>query len=219
MLQRGPKLVELELRNVVIGRGDGFGSMPPVSMPHLKRLALQSLERQHALMESMTLDPIIASFFAPQLHTLRLDVNASAQDLGHPLQQGEIDANVFQRFPHISHVNLSDDRTEKHFQARRVLELLADPSTGRLLDKLGALTFSTMIPTYEGWEKFFPAKKLRVCIDSVFEIAARKSMDTKNLQDREAAIEKLKAIVPVEICPIPKDDTWFSNRWRFGGDN
>ncbi|KAG8979078.1 hypothetical protein FRC05_009288 [Tulasnella sp. 425] len=234
LLQHGPKLVELVLRNVDIGRAGDLGNVPPVSMPHLERFALRLKTGRSGPTGTALLDPVVASFFAPKLHTLLVNVTGAgtAPPPNHTWQEampmlktlviqteGDIDASVFQRCPHISHISVSDSRLEGHPLARRILEHLADPSTGPLLDQLDTLTLLAMIPTYEGWEKFLSGKKLRVCIDPVFEIATRKSMDTKNLQDREAAIEKLKAIVPVEICPIPKDNTWFSNRWRFGGDD
>lgn len=234
LLQHGPKLVELVLRNVDIGRAGDLGNVPPISMPHLERFALRLKTGRSGPTGTALLDPVVASFFAPKLHTLLVNVTGTGTTPppNHTWQEampmlktlviqteGDIDASVFQRCPHVSHISVSDSRLEGHPLARRILEHLADPFTGPLLDQLDTLTLLAMIPTYEGWEKFLSGKKLRICIDSVFEIAARKSMDTKNLQDREAAIEKLKAIVPVEICPIPKDDTWFSNRWRFGGDD
>lgn len=238
VLHHGSKLVELELRNAVIVRGrPALLGRNPVSLPCLQRLALQLCYCDYAIAEPvLELDSMIPTFTAPRLHTLLINVRCTGATL--PLKftwdeampalktlvivnQGGTEAirSVFQRCPHISHVNVCNDRIEGHPTAGKVLESLVDPCTGPLLDRLDTLTLTMMIPQYEGWENFFPGKKVQVYINSVFEIAMRKRMDKKSLQDREAAIGKLKAVVPLEICRAPRDHTWFSNRWRFGGEN
>ncbi|KIO34028.1 hypothetical protein M407DRAFT_17283 [Tulasnella calospora MUT 4182] len=238
VLHHGSKLVELELRNavIVIGRPGVLGTTP-VSLPRLQRLALQLCHCNYAITETvLELDAMIPTFIAPRLHSLLINVRCTGTtipleftwDEAMPglktlviLNQGGTDAirSIFQRCPHISHVNVCNDRIEGHPTARKVLESLVDPCTGPLLDRLDTLTLTMTIPSYEGWEKFFPGKKVQVYINSLFEIATRKRMDRKSLQDREVAIDNLKAVVPLGICRASRDDTWFSNRWRFGGDS
>ncbi|KAG9041847.1 hypothetical protein FS837_011680 [Tulasnella sp. UAMH 9824] len=238
VLHHGSKLVELELRNAVIvrGRPPPFDRIP-VSLPRLQRLALQLCYSDYAVSEPvLELDSMIPTFTAPRLHTLLINVRCTGTTL--PLKftwdkampalktlvvvnEGGTQAirSVFERCPHISHINVCSDLIEEHPTAGKVLESLVDPCTGPLLDRLDTLTLTMMIPKYEGWENFFPGKKVQVYINSLFEITMRKRIDEKTLQDREAAIEKLKAVVPLDIRRADRDNAWFNNRWRFGGDD
>ncbi|KAG9041848.1 hypothetical protein FS837_011681 [Tulasnella sp. UAMH 9824] len=227
VLCHGSKLVELEVRDVVIVR-DGEGVLATRPSPALEQLGDDGIDSrtgchppnflrserthpshrfsQHRYRSSaeVWLDKPL-----PGLKTLMI------------LNRGGLDhiRGVFERCRHVSHISICNDCVEGPDAAMQVLESLADPTTGPLLDQLATLTLTMVIPTFEGWERSFLGKKLQVYLHHSQENALRKFMDGEDFRKRGVILEKLKAVVPLEVCEPTRDDTWFGIKWRFGWDN
>lgn len=238
VLHHGSKLVELEIRDVGIVRdGEGVLGTAPVLLPHLQRLALRLLSSNWVATESiLEVDAFLSTFFAPNVHTVATDFHSIGTapplkfgwDKPLPglktlmiLNRGGLDQilGVFQRCRHVSYISICNDCVEGCDEAIQVLESLADPTTGPLLDQLATLTLTMVIPTFERWEKFLLGKKLQVYLHYSQEDALRKFIDEADFRTRGRILEKLKTVVPLEVCMPTRDNTWFGSRWRFGGDN
>lgn len=238
VLHHGLKLVEIKLLYVaIIGDGGKFASRRvPVPVPHLQRLSLM-LEScgDTGTVSTHGLDRIITAFVAPKLHTLLINVHNAGTTLQSKVtwdkampglktlvvrNQGDINAirSALQRCFHISHVQVYDPRASKDASSSKILEYLADPSTGPFLDRLKTLTFSMPILTYEGWEKFLLGKKLQVYIDSRCKTATRERMDKTSLQECKEAIENIRGMVALEIRRVPGEKSQFGNMQEFGDD-
>ncbi|KAG9018539.1 hypothetical protein FRB90_011515 [Tulasnella sp. 427] len=241
-LDHGSKIAELEIDVTAVSTMyEGMSSnRDPVPLPHLQRLSLRSLADPFKSTPIIHLmDAILCSISAPLLQSLAIDVRRSftlprqhvTWEKSAPglktlklVVDGRTDRevfhNLFQRCSHVTHVEISggsdmyDDPN-----ATAILGYLANPTTGPLLDRLDALTFSMRISTFTGWDSYLAKTKLRLRVCSRFEARFRQCLYWDALAKRDAMIEKLRAVVPVEFCYVDQERTWFKDKWRFGGDD